>query len=74
MTFYAATNVISGVYHPTTFLVIDYIWLMVESFSKFRSDSHLNTIVAPMEVKFLKYFEQISHVYCFVTIFIHSRK
>jgi hypothetical protein len=48
MTFYVATNVLSGVYYPTTCLVIDYIWLMAESFSKFRSDSLLNTIFAPM--------------------------
>jgi hypothetical protein len=74
MTFYAVTNVLSGVYYPTTCLVIDYIWLMAESFSKFRSDSLVNTIVAPMEVKFLKYFEQISHVYCFVTIFDPRKK
>jgi hypothetical protein len=74
MTFYAATNVLSGVYYPTTCLVIDYIWLMAESFSKFRSDNLLNTIVAPMEVKFLKYFEQISHVYCFATIFYPHKK
>jgi hypothetical protein len=74
MTFYAATNVLSGVYYPTTCLVIDYIWLMAESFSKFRSDNLLNTIVAPMEVKFLKYFEQISHVYCFATIFDPRKK
>ena len=74
MTFYAATHVLSGVYYPTTCLVIDYIWLMAESFSKFRSDNLLNTIVAPMEVKFLKYFEQISHVYCFATIFDPRKK
>ena len=41
MPFYAATNVLSGVYYPTTRLVIDYIWLMAESFSKYRSDSLL---------------------------------
>jgi len=39
--FYAATNVLSGVYYPTTCFVIDYIWLMAESFSKYRSDSLL---------------------------------
>jgi hypothetical protein len=30
MPFYAATNVLSGVYYPTSYLVIDYIWLIVE--------------------------------------------
>jgi len=74
MPFYAATNVLSGVYYPTTCLVIDYIWLIAESFSKFRSDSLLRTVVDPMEVKFLKYFEQISHVYCFATIFDPRKK
>ncbi|WVZ77527.1 hypothetical protein U9M48_025385 [Paspalum notatum var. saurae] len=68
------TNVLSGAYYPTTCLVIDYIWLMAESFSKYRSDSLLRTIVDPMKVKFLKYFEQISHVYCFATIFDPRKK
>jgi hypothetical protein len=27
MPFYVATNVLSGVYYPTSCLVIDYIWL-----------------------------------------------
>jgi hypothetical protein len=37
MPFYAATNVLSGVYNPTSCLVIDYIWLIAESFSKHKS-------------------------------------
>ncbi|WVZ81305.1 hypothetical protein U9M48_028696, partial [Paspalum notatum var. saurae] len=74
MPFYAATNMLSGVYYPTTCLVIDYIWLMAELFSKYRSDSLLRTVVDPMELKFLKYFEQISHVYCFATIFDPRKK
>ncbi|KAJ1278634.1 hypothetical protein BS78_04G093800 [Paspalum vaginatum] len=74
MPFYAATNVLSDVYYPTSCLVIDYIWLMAESFSKHRSDSLLSAVVAPMEEKFLKYFEQISHIYCFATIFYPRKK
>jgi hypothetical protein len=50
-------------------LDIDYIWLITESFAKHRSDSLLCTVVAPMELKFLKYFDSISHIYCFATIF-----
>jgi hypothetical protein len=49
MPFYAAINVLSGVYYPTSCLVIDYIWLTTESFSKHKSDSLLRTVVAPME-------------------------
>jgi hypothetical protein len=73
MPFYVATNVLSGVYYPTSYLVIDYIWLIAESFAKHRSDSLLCTIVAPMELKFLKYFDNISHIYCFATI-LNPRK
>ena len=47
---------------------------MAHSFSQYRSDSILKTVVAPMEVKFLKYFEKISHVYCFATIFDPRKK
>jgi hypothetical protein len=74
MSFYAATNVLSGVYYPTSCLVIDYIWLIAESFSKHKSDSLLRTVVAPMEVKFLKYFDRISHIYCFATILDPRKK
>jgi accessory gene regulator protein AgrB len=74
MPFYVATNVLSGVYYPTSCLVIDYIWLIVESFAKHRSDSLLCTVVAPMELKFLKYFDNISHIYCFATILDPRKK
>lgn len=74
MPFYAAKNVLSGVYNPTSCLVIDYIWLIVESFSKHKSDSLLRTVVAPMKVKFLKYFDTISHIYCFATILDPRKK
>jgi hypothetical protein len=74
MPFYATTNVLSCVYYPTSCLVIDYIRLITESFSKHKSDSLLRTVVAPMEVKFLKYFDTISHIYCFVTILDPRKK
>jgi hypothetical protein len=74
MPFYVATNVLSGVYYPTSCLVIDYIWLIAESFAKHRSDSLLCTVVAPMELKFLKYFDNISHIYCFATILDPRKK
>jgi hypothetical protein len=74
MPFYVATNVLSGVYYPTSCLVIDYIWLIAESFAKHRSDSLLCTVVAPMELKFLKYFDSISHIYCFATILDPRKK
>jgi len=74
LTFYAATNVLSGVYYPTSCLVIDYIWLIAETFSKHRYDDLLCTVISPMEQKFLKYFEQISHIYCFATIFDPRKK
>jgi hypothetical protein len=74
MPFYVATNVLSGVYYLTSCLVIDYIWLIVESFAKHRSDSLLCTVVAPMELKFLKYFDNISHIYCFATILDPRKK
>jgi hypothetical protein len=45
MSFYAATNVLLGVYYPTSCLVIDYIWLIVESFSKHKSFPSLELLL-----------------------------
>lgn len=72
--FYEVTSELFGVYYPTSCLMIDYIWLTAESFARYRHDTLLGPIVAPMEVKFLKYFSSTSHLYCFATIFYPRNK
>jgi hypothetical protein len=69
--FYKSSKMLSGVYYPTSCLVIEYIWLMAESLNKYRNHEYLRHVV---EKKFIKYFQSISHAYCFATIFDPRRK
>ena len=73
-TFYKATKILSGVYYPTSSLVIKFILLITDKIAKSREDSILGHAVALMEEKFIKYFSSISHVYCFAIIFDPTKK
>ena len=66
--FYKATKTLSGIYYPTSYLVIDFIWLIADKFAKSREHPLLGHVVAAMEEKFVKYFGSISHLYCFAII------
>ena len=70
--FYKATKALSGIYYPTSYLVIDFIWLIADKFAKSRGHPLLG-YVAAMEENFVKYFGFISHLYCFAIILDHTK-
>ncbi|KAH7653156.1 Ribonuclease H-like protein [Dioscorea alata] len=54
--FYTSTNIFSGVYYATTSVIVNQIFFISEVFARYRHDPNVALIVAPMEVKFKKYF------------------
>jgi hypothetical protein len=66
--FERATKIFSGVYYPTTNLVFYELTEMTEVFSMYRNDAFLYGIIAPMEVKFNKYFEDFPYIFYFAAI------
>ena len=72
--FYKATKALSDIYYPTSYLVIDFIWLLVDKFVKSRGHPLLGHVVAAIEEIFKKYFGSISHLYCFATILDPTKK
>ena len=72
--FYDATTILSGVYYPTSCLVIEWLWTIANAFKENRDDALLRPIIEPMQTKFLKYFQAIPHLFCFGTIMDPRRK
>nr|AAP53852.1 hAT family dimerisation domain containing protein [Oryza sativa Japonica Group] len=72
--FYNATVQLSGIYYPTSCLVLEWIWKLALVLDENRSDRILSSIVKPMEEKFLKYFTAIPHLYCFALILDPRKK
>ena len=72
--FYKATKTLFGIYYPTSYLVIDFIWLIADKFAKSREHPLLGHVVAAMEEKIIKYFGSISHLYCFAIILDPTKK
>ncbi|KAG8091271.1 hypothetical protein GUJ93_ZPchr0011g27438 [Zizania palustris] len=72
--FYNATVLLSGVYYPTSCEVLECLWNFTIQFSENRSNTLLKPIVKAMELKFLKYFTAIPHLYCFALILDPRKK
>jgi hypothetical protein len=53
--FYDCTVVLSGVYYPTTLLVLHHILEIAQHLQKAERDQNFRSIVAPMKLKLLKY-------------------
>ena len=66
--FERATKIFSGVCYPTTNLVFYELTEITEVFSMYRNDNFLHGIIAPMEVKFNKYFEELPYIFYFAAI------
>jgi hypothetical protein len=66
--FYDSTIVLSGVYYPTTSLVLHHILDIVEHLHIAKKDQNFRSIVAPMKLKFLKYWEDIPLIYSYAFI------
>jgi hypothetical protein len=72
--FYKATVQLSGVYYPTSCLVLEWLWRIAYTFNENKDDNVLNPIVEQMKDKYLKYFSTIPHLYYFAVIFDPRKK
>ncbi|WVZ97008.1 hypothetical protein U9M48_042575 [Paspalum notatum var. saurae] len=66
--FYDATCVLSGVYYPTSPLIMHHILQIANHLDAYENDPLLRTVVAPMKTKFLKYWRDIPLPYSFAFI------
>ena len=67
-TFYDATVKLSGVYYPTSPLIIHTIIDISMLFDEYRYDENLREVVQSMEIKFKKYWKPLPFLYCLATI------
>lgn len=67
--FYNATCILSGVYYPTSPLVLTKIINMSHLFFIYRTVPDFDYVVSKMERKFRKYWGEISPLYCSLSIF-----
>ena len=66
--FYDSTVVLSGVYYPTSPLVLHQILKIARQLNAFENDALLKHAVIPMNDKFLKYWRKIPLLYAFAFI------
>ena len=63
-TFKESTTVLSGVYYPTSCLVIPQLFIMVKHLNKFNNTNDIyTTMIGPMKEKLLKYFRELPAVF-----------
>jgi hypothetical protein len=60
--------VLSGVYYPTSSLMMYHIILIAKHLSSYENDCLLGNVVLPMKTKFLKYWRDIPLLYSFAFI------
>jgi hypothetical protein len=66
--FYLSTVSLSGVYYPTSPLMMHIFIEIAAHLNHFKNDSKLRPNVVPMKSKFLKYWEKIPLMYSFAFI------
>ena len=66
--FYDSTVVLSGVYYPTSPLVLHHILEIACHLHDYEHDSNLSVVVMPMKAKFLKYWKSIPLLYAFAIV------
>ena len=66
--YYDSTVVLSGVYYPTSPLVLHHILEIASHLKACERDLNLRTIVFPMQLKFLKYWSDIPLLYSYAFI------
>jgi hypothetical protein len=63
--FYDSTVALSGVYYPTSHLMLHHILKIAKQLNAFENDRLLREVVIPMKSKFLKYWSDIPILYAF---------
>ncbi|XP_066354760.1 zinc finger BED domain-containing protein RICESLEEPER 2-like [Miscanthus floridulus] len=66
--FYDSTVALSGVYYPTSPLVLHHILEIASHLHDYEHDSNLCNVVAPMKAKFLKYWKYVPLLYAFAFV------
>jgi hypothetical protein len=66
--FYDSIVVLSGVYYPTSLLILHHILDIAEHLHNAEKDQNFRNIAAPMKLKFLKYLDNISLLYSYIFI------
>ena len=66
--FYLSTISLSGVYYPTSPLMMHAVIEIAAHLNRFENDSKLRPVIVPMKSKFQKYWENIPLVYSFAFI------
>jgi hypothetical protein len=66
--FYDSTCVLSGVYYPTSSLMMHHIIQIAKHLNSYEHDILLANVVFPMKTKFLKYWKDIPLLYSFAFI------
>jgi len=66
--FYDSTVVLSGVYYPTSPLILHHILEIASHLHACERDQNLTTVVHPMKLKFLKYWQDIPLLYSYAFI------
>jgi len=56
--FYDSTVALSGVYYPTSPLVLHHILEIATHLVNYENDNQLGDVVVPMKTKFLKYWKK----------------
>jgi hypothetical protein len=66
--FYEATVALSGVYYPTSPLMLHYLIKLAIHLNDYANDVHLRDVVQPMQEKYNKYWRDIPLMYSFAFI------
>ncbi|KAJ1286326.1 hypothetical protein BS78_03G344600 [Paspalum vaginatum] len=66
--FYDATVTLSGVYYPTSPLIMHTILDIAKHLHTYEHDKHIGPAVVPMKKKFLKYWKKLPYLYSFAFI------
>jgi hypothetical protein len=66
--FYESTVVLSGVYYPTSPLILHHILKIASHLHDYEHDSNLRNVVVPMKNKFLKYWKYVPLLYAFAFV------
>ena len=63
--FYETTKILSGVYYPTSCMVLERLYIIARTFHKYKNDPTFSEILIAMELKFRKILGRTAYVISF---------
>jgi hypothetical protein len=73
-TFYDSTVALSGVYYPTSPMIVHNILEIAQRLKDYENDPILREVVGKMKLKYLKYWKNVPFLYAFAFILDHRAK